>query len=140
MNSQDIILLSLSMCKRCIYLCKSFLFFHSLLSLILFKGLSKRLEKLGKERDCQEVKGWRKSSINHLYWCSSSSQSGEEAVAKWCSITNHVQNVHQHSNELFPNCAHSLLTNRAWLSPSMTFRLSTAYAEIVQMYFVITLF
>ena len=59
------------MCKLCIYLCKSFLFFPSLLSLSLFKGLSKKLEALGKEHGCEEVNGWRKSSIGaHPMWLS----------------------------------------------------------------------
>ncbi|XDV25779.1 hypothetical protein PO909_029637 [Leuciscus waleckii] len=82
------------------------------------KGLAKKIDALGKERACGEVLSWRKSVVNHLYWCGVSSTTGEEAVAKWRSIANHVQNVHHHSSELFPVCAHLPLEERAWLKPS----------------------
>ncbi|XP_051988963.1 uncharacterized protein LOC127648343 [Xyrauchen texanus] len=82
------------------------------------KGLAKKIDALGKERSCGEVLAWRRSIINHLYWCASSSKTGEEAVEKWKSVTNHVQNVHHHNSDLFPVCAHPPLEMRAWLTPS----------------------
>uniref|UniRef100_A0A8C1U4M5 Uncharacterized protein n=1 Tax=Cyprinus carpio TaxID=7962 RepID=A0A8C1U4M5_CYPCA len=82
------------------------------------KGLAKKIDALGKERSCGEVLAWRRSIINHLYWCASSSKTGEEAVEKWKSVTNHVQNVHHHDSDLFPVCAHPPLEMRAWLTPS----------------------
>ncbi|KTG47210.1 hypothetical protein cypCar_00017264, partial [Cyprinus carpio] len=81
-------------------------------------GLAKKIDALGKERSCGEVLAWRRSIINHLYWCASSSKTGEEAVEKWKSVTNHVQNVHHHDSDLFPVCAHPPLEMRAWLTPS----------------------
>ncbi|XP_071377166.1 uncharacterized protein [Centroberyx affinis] len=41
-----------------------------------------------------------------FYWSSTTSSSGEEAVAKWASVSNHVQNIHSHNNALFPECQH----------------------------------
>jgi len=84
------------------------------------KGLSKKLESLGKERQCEAVREWAKSIVNHLYWSVASSSTGEEAVAKWVSVANHVQNVHQHDDWLFPACAHGDLDSdhrTKWLEP-----------------------
>ena len=82
------------------------------------KGLSKKLEALGKERDCKGVHSWTKSIINHLYWSAGSSTTGDEAVAKWMSVANHIQNVHEHESWLFPVCLHGDLGHsRQWLQP-----------------------
>lgn len=82
------------------------------------KGLSKKLESLGKERQCEAVREWAKSIVNHLYWSVASSSTGEEAVAKWVSVANHVQNVHQHDDWLFPACAHGDLDSDQVTGPS----------------------
>ncbi|XP_023137933.1 uncharacterized protein LOC111576454 [Amphiprion ocellaris] len=85
------------------------------------KGVSKKLEALAKEQKCDKVKKWQKRVVNHLYWSSTSSSSGEEAVAKWASISNHVQNIHSHNNALFPECQHSETDgslSRKWLKPA----------------------
>uniref|UniRef100_A0A667ZJW4 Uncharacterized protein n=1 Tax=Myripristis murdjan TaxID=586833 RepID=A0A667ZJW4_9TELE len=74
------------------------------------KGLSKKLEALSKERDCGKVKNWRQSIINHMYWSATTSATGQEIDAKWTSLANHVQDVHTHSNVLFPQCQHAALT------------------------------
>lgn len=31
-------------------------------------------------------------------------------LAKWQSVTNHIQNVHTHDSELFPKCQHGNLS------------------------------
>ena len=113
-------MITLSLTKQFISLCKPLTSF----CLMLLKGLSKKLEKLGKEKGCETIQPWRKSSVNHVYWSASTSQSGEEALAKFRSIYNHVQNIHEHSNDLFPTCAHGPLDPRQWLQPSETFLLS----------------
>ena len=49
----------------------------------------------------------------------STSASGEEVVAKWCSVANHIQDLHTHENLLFPRCLHQPLVDeqaRQWLS------------------------
>jgi hypothetical protein len=86
----------------------------------LCAGLSKKLEALGKERDCAVIRVWAKSIVNHLYWSAASSTTGDEAVAKWQSVANHVKNVHEHDNWLFPACLHDDVTNshdKLWLEP-----------------------
>lgn len=80
------------------------------------KGLVKKIDALGKEKACGEVLTLRKSVVNHLYRCGVSSKTGDEAVAKWRSITNHVH--HHHSSEIFPVCAHLPLEERASLKPN----------------------
>ena len=82
------------------------------------KALRKKLEALGKERECKVVQEWIKSIVNHLYWSAASSSTGEEAVAKWVSVANHIQNVHEHENWLFPICLHGDVSDRNWLQPS----------------------
>ncbi|XP_051510706.1 uncharacterized protein LOC127415798 isoform X2 [Myxocyprinus asiaticus] len=70
------------------------------------KGLSKKLDKLSKNKDCEVLKRWRRSIKNHVYWSATSSTSGPEKVAKWTSLINHLQNVHVHEDPIFPKCAH----------------------------------
>ncbi|XP_048011496.1 uncharacterized protein LOC125245092 isoform X1 [Megalobrama amblycephala] len=77
----------------------------------------RRLMHLGKSA-VGAVLAWRKSIINHLYWCASTSKTGQEAVEKWKSVTYHMQNVHHHNSDLFPVCTHPPLEMRAWLTPS----------------------
>ncbi|XP_051977582.1 uncharacterized protein LOC127639555 [Xyrauchen texanus] len=56
---------------------------------------------------------------------------GEEAVEKWKSVTNHVQNVHHHNSDLFPVCAHPPLEMRAWLTPNYVESLLRLFFEEV---------
>jgi len=76
---------------------------------------------------CEDVRGWIHSISNHLYWSASTSSTGEEMVAKWVSVVNHVQNVHTHDDYGFPACLHEPLTDadqRNWLKPSWYFLLT----------------
>lgn len=41
-----------------------------------------------------------------MYWSACNSDTGDEIVAKWKSVVNHVVNVHTHENTLFPACLH----------------------------------
>ena len=41
-----------------------------------------------------------------MYWAAASSITGEETVAKWVSVVNHVQNIHRHDDWQFPVCLH----------------------------------
>ena len=59
---------------------------------------------------------------NHVYWCATSSTTGPEKVAKWTSLLNHLQNVHDHEDPLFPKCLHPERASRdpnKWLQPGM---------------------
>ncbi|XP_052402604.1 uncharacterized protein LOC127949408 isoform X2 [Carassius gibelio] len=84
------------------------------------KGLSKKLDKLSKMKDCEVLKKWLHSIKNHVYWSAISSESGPEKVAKWNSLQNHIQNVHLHENHLFPKCEHPDKVSRdpkKWFQP-----------------------
>lgn len=83
-------------------------------------GVGKKIDELAKQRICKEVGPWKKSIVNHLYWCGASSSTGKEIVAKWRSVVNHVQDIHEHEGE-FQRCQHPPLVGdqaRLWLKPS----------------------
>lgn len=85
-------------------------------------GLSKKVEKISREKDCSLVKKWHKSITNHLYWSATSSDSGPEKLAKWTSIINHIQDIHTHSDPAFPRCQHEkkLSKDRSkWFQPGV---------------------
>jgi hypothetical protein len=83
------------------------------------KGLSKKLELLAKQKGCENVREWIKSISNHMYWCAASSEneSGDLILAKWLSLGNHLQNIHNGHSDLFPDCLHPELQERNWLKP-----------------------
>ncbi|KAG1928867.1 hypothetical protein F2P79_023326 [Pimephales promelas] len=84
----------------------------------LCKALNKKIDAVSKEKHCNKVKMWKKSINNHLYWSASGSSDGEQTVAKWTSLLNHVQNVHVHEHPLFPKCLHPPSTGKnKWLKP-----------------------
>jgi len=69
---------------------------------------------------------WRHFIINHLYWTAASTPTGDpdEMQAKWQSMINHVQDIHEHSTPAFTSCAHPPLEgearNKEWLEPGTT--------------------
>ena len=66
-------------------------------------GLRKKLEAGAKKRMCSLIGDWRRSIVNHLYWCVSSTEDGdsETILAKWLSLDNHVHNEHKHASPKF---------------------------------------
>ncbi|XP_059389305.1 uncharacterized protein LOC132122845 isoform X3 [Carassius carassius] len=72
------------------------------------KGISKKLEAISKQKDCEKLKKWMKSIINHIYWTAASSTSEPEMIAKWTTILNHVRDVHTHEDPLYPKCEHAI--------------------------------
>uniref|UniRef100_A0A672J972 Uncharacterized protein n=1 Tax=Salarias fasciatus TaxID=181472 RepID=A0A672J972_SALFA len=91
----------------------------------------KKMDDLGKKRGTQEVTLWRKSVVNHLHWSASTSSSGEEAVAKWSSVANHLQNVHSHENAVFPHCLHGHLQHIKNSQPFCWLHYHTSQIEVV---------
>ncbi|XP_063072440.1 uncharacterized protein LOC134463131 [Engraulis encrasicolus] len=84
------------------------------------KGLSKKLEKLSHQQDCEVLQPWVQSIKNHVHWCATSSTSGPEKVAKWTSLINHLQDKHDHDDPLFPTCEHEEKVSKKpskWLQP-----------------------
>lgn len=86
---------------------------------MLITGNTKKITAIGKFADCKDVMQWQRSISNHMYWVATSSDgNGELAVAKWKSLLNHIQNIHEgHDDPLFPKCLHPPLTERKkkWL-------------------------
>lgn len=87
-------------------------------------GLKKKLLALKKEKECEDLRDWIKSLVNHLYWVPSSAQEDEDNELKWekwTSITNHIQNIHDGHGEQFQQCEHGDLDPTArrkrWLRP-----------------------
>ena len=82
------------------------------------RGLSKKLLKASKEKDCEIIKDWMTGIRNHLYWSVLSTKQGFEnlIVAKWKSFMDHIRNVHSNFGDpLFPQCCHSAIKNRKWI-------------------------
>lgn len=83
------------------------------------KGLSKKVDKISKKKDCQKLKRWIPAIRNHMYWTAASSKTGPERVAKWTSLLNHVRDVDVHDDPIFPKCLHTIQKTRdksKWLS------------------------
>lgn len=86
-------------------------------------GVKKKLVKLSLETDCAVVGDWIRSITNHMYWTAASTPSGdsEEMLAKWLSVSNHVQNIHTGHSDQFPSCTHGELRGqqrrKRWLKP-----------------------
>ncbi|KAF4114136.1 uncharacterized protein LOC131539617 [Onychostoma macrolepis] len=72
------------------------------------KGISKKLEAISKQKDCEKLQKWMKSINNHIYWTAAGSTSEPERVAKWTAILNHVRDVHTHEDPLYPKCEHAI--------------------------------
>ncbi|KAF3842786.1 hypothetical protein F7725_001635 [Dissostichus mawsoni] len=89
-------------------------------------GIKKKLQTLAKNRDCQTLKPWVSSIVNHLYWSVVSTPAGDSdlIVAKWKSVVSHIQNRHNGFGEPFASCAHPDLNGREvrkpWLTPCKT--------------------
>jgi len=95
--------------------------------------VTRKLEALANERECEDVRGWIHSISNHLYWSAATSSTGEEVVAKWVSVANHVQNVHTHDEYLFPACLHGLTSDgqqKKWLEPSSLYLCILSYDSL----------
>nr|XP_022311415.1 uncharacterized protein LOC111116717 [Crassostrea virginica] len=87
------------------------------------KGLKKKVLAASKQKECEELIRWNKSLTNHLYWVAASTPDGDGDVmwAKWESVENHIHNVHEGHNRLFPTCAHEELEGnqqrKKWIKP-----------------------
>lgn len=86
-------------------------------------GLGKALDSAAKDRKCETIKLWRPAIVNHLYWTAASTPDGNGDLmeAKWTSLVNHVQDIHEHDTPAFPTCAHPPLEgehrDKEWLEP-----------------------
>ncbi len=78
----------------------------------LLLGVSKKLLKISQSKDREKLQKWLRSIKKHIYWTAASSSSGQERVAKWTSILNHVQDIHTHEDPVFSRCLHPRRTTR----------------------------
>ncbi|XP_059910893.1 uncharacterized protein LOC132459978 [Gadus macrocephalus] len=69
------------------------------------KSLGKALDAASKE--CDQLQLWRPAIVNHLSWTAASTPDGNPAVmeAKWRSLVNHIQDIHDHDTPAFSSCA-----------------------------------
>ncbi|XP_068692699.1 uncharacterized protein [Montipora foliosa] len=91
------------------------------------KGLCKKIDKLAKKKECEDVGEWRQSISNHMYWCAASTPDGNGQMMqeKWKILPFHIQNTHENNNsQLYPECGHGELQgeakDRLWLEPGST--------------------
>ena len=63
----------------------------------------KKIEALGKQRECDDVGKWEKKIINHLYSCGfNSNQRRSDKSEVVISLENHMHNVHHGHGMKFP--------------------------------------
>ena len=83
------------------------------------------IDSLAKKKDYAVVSKWKKSMVNHMFWCAASTDDDDDEdlkEAKWLSINNHIMNKHLgHESPLFSQCLHGRLHSRErkkkWLKP-----------------------
>lgn len=80
------------------------------------------MDAIAKKSGCEVVGLWRKSIVNHVYYVAATSEGDEDLVeAMWMSLPNHMQDIHEHENPLYPMCGHPHLRdeerNKEWLVP-----------------------
>lgn len=103
------------------------LFVFYILCFCFETGVGIALDAASKERECEDLKLWRPAVINHLYWAAASTPDGDPDVmeAKWKSMVNHVQDIHEHGTPAFLSCAHPPLEgearNKQWLEPGTAY-------------------
>ncbi|KAI8494608.1 hypothetical protein Bbelb_278340 [Branchiostoma belcheri] len=99
------------------------------------KGVKKKLQNLSKLKDCQALKPWVSSIVNHLYWSVVSTPRGSEDMIedKWRSVHDHTHNIHEGFEGQFPECAHGPLEGREqqkqWLT--LNTKLSSEMEKII---------
>ncbi|XP_063950920.1 uncharacterized protein LOC129260174 isoform X2 [Lytechinus pictus] len=86
------------------------------------KGVTKKVHGLSKKKGCDVMGDWEQSVNNHMYWVASSTPEEEPELreAKWTSLANHIQNVHEGHSDVFPRCLHGDLDagrRKRWLKP-----------------------
>ena len=86
--------------------------------------MCKKIDKLAKKKDCEDVGQWRQSISNHMYWCAASTPdgSGQLMQEKWKILPLHIQNIHVNiESDIHSECGHGQLqgdaADRLWLQP-----------------------
>lgn len=81
---------------------------------VIHTAFKKKVDSIAKEKDCELVKEWRKSLVNHLYWSAVSTDDGNGDMirAKWLSLDNHTHNKHKGHSKEFPSCKHKIIRKK----------------------------
>ena len=88
-----------------------------------FEAVRKKVNSVAKKKDCEEAVKWERNINHHVYWVASSTTDEQEEMrlARWKSLTNHIQGVHQGHSDIFPSCLHGELKEgqrkKTWLKP-----------------------
>lgn len=84
---------------------------------VTFPGIKKKLMALSRSSKHQVVGLWIESLIRHAYWCpKTSGEDGNLCLAKWVSALNHIVDVHEHDDPIYPVCYHGAVSEpREWL-------------------------
>ena len=71
-----------------------------------------------KPKGCETIKDWVSSIVNNPYWVAASTPGCDPDLmwAKFESAINHVLDVHEHGNPLYPKCIHGPLPPEDGLS------------------------
>lgn len=89
------------------------------------KSIVKKLFAASKQKGCEIIGSWIPAVRNHLYWCSTSTKEGFQAMilAKWKSLLHHISNDHTgHPDILFQECAHDGdIEPRDWIKKGIIF-------------------
>ena len=68
------------------------------------------MEAAGNKKEFAPILEWVRSIINHLYWAVMSTNPGDFTMitAKWESVINHIQNIHDGHGSRLPKCLHGV--------------------------------
>uniref|UniRef100_T1J2D3 THAP-type domain-containing protein n=1 Tax=Strigamia maritima TaxID=126957 RepID=T1J2D3_STRMM len=113
---------------------------EGLLRILDFLVYPRKLMPFAKQKECKTIGEWKKSIVNHLYWCALSSHEHNHLILpKWLSLINHLHNIHEgHDDPVFPRCLHDPISERRrlvkWLQPHS--KMSEKLTEIVSNHFI----
>jgi hypothetical protein len=95
------------------------------------------LQRAANERDSYAITPWIAAIRNHLYWCATScrDEEGEVKVAKWTSILNHIQDVHEGHDPLYLRCLHGPLSPKKWIEKGEHFSYFTSRSLLAALHF-----
>jgi hypothetical protein len=96
------------------------------------RNIKKKLSKMAKKKECQELNQWIKAIINHFWWCSASCNgNAEELKEKWVSILYHITDRHRwEDGVIYKRCQHKKLSKeQRSCKPFLTLR-SPAYLAL----------
>ena len=75
---------------------------------VYISAVKKKVHSLAQKKNCEDVNAWEQSVNHHVYWIAASTTDEKDMrLARWTSLTNHMQGVHHGHSGIFPRCLHS---------------------------------